>query len=152
MQYIGDLAYLFSIHVNVSTFIQSTYRIQDTTLSHIFAAYFWLGARLANAVPRVTGPVMEVYSRVVQLGSLSWVWGHVVGLGKILNGLCCSDPNGVVDMLSGPSSYDWRTFMRECPRPPYCFSLSVNSLVDGCHYGKAHVGSFTNWFLLPFFT
>lgn len=154
MQYIGDLAYLFSIYVNVSTFIQSTYRIQDTTLSRIFAAYFWgfffggnlgrLGARLANVVPRVTGPVMEVYSRVVQLGSLSWVWGHVVGLGKILNGLCCSEPNGVVDMLSGPSSYDWRTFMRECLRPPYCFSLSVNSLVDGCHYGKAHVGSFTN--------
>lgn len=42
MQYIGDLAYLFSIYVNVSTFIQSIYRIKDTTLSRIFAAYFWV--------------------------------------------------------------------------------------------------------------
>ena len=85
MQYIGDLVYLFNIYVNVS---------------HLFAACFWFffffwGGRQMSP-PRVTGPVMEVYSHVVWLGSLSWVWGHVVGSDKILTGLCCSDPNGVV--------------------------------------------------------
>ena len=102
MQYIGDLAYLFNIYVNVSTFIQSSSRIQDTTLSRLFAAYFWFffffffcgnfgwgGGGGEMSPTRVTGPV-------VRLGSLSWVWGHVVGSGKILACLCCSDPNGVV--------------------------------------------------------
>ena len=70
MQYIGDLAYLFNIYVNVSTFIQSSSRIQDTTLSRLFAAYFWffffflvviLGWRGGGgemSPTRVTGPVV----------------------------------------------------------------------------------------------
>ena len=146
MQYIGDLAYLFNIYVNVSTFIQSSSRIQDTTLSRficcLFLVFFFFGGNFGLG----GGGVEKCH----QQGWLAqWFdWDHCLEFEGMLLvqaryslAYAAQIPMG---LLSGPSSYDWRTFMRECLWPPHCFSLSAGSLVDGCHYGKAHVGSFTN--------